>query len=92
MDGRHNLNSMTTEQVEEYLYDLLGDAEMCSMNVTAGLYLDNDTTIEVSYDSDYECFCWSNGTTGYESLNEVIDDIVRYLVDHRLEVKDVDEV
>lgn len=83
---------MTIEQVAAYLDDLLGDAKMCCMDTTAMLYLDDDTTIEVSYDSDDDSFCWSNGTSGYDSLADVIDDVVGYLIDHSLEVKDVDEV
>ena len=83
---------MTIEQVSAYLDDLLGDAKMCCMDTTAMLYLNNDTTIEVSYDSDYDCFCWSNGTSGCDSLADVIDDVVEYLIDHELNVKDVDEV
>lgn len=83
---------MTIEQVAEYLDDVLGEADMCCMDTTARLYLDNDTSIEALYDSNYECFCWSNGTTGYDSLNEMIDSIVGYIVDHGLEVKDVDEM
>lgn len=48
---------MTNEQLSEYLGDLLGDAKMCCMDTTAMLYLNNDTNIEVSYDSDDDCFC-----------------------------------
>lgn len=92
MDGRQNLNSMTIKQVSEYLDDLLGDAKMCCMDTTAMLYLDDDTSIEVSYDSDYDCFYWSNGVSGYDSLSDVIDSVVGYLIDHGLNVKDVDEV
>ena len=83
---------MTIEQVSAYLDDLLGDATMCCMDTTAMLYLNNDTNIEVSYDSDDDCFCWSNGTSGYDSPADVIDDVVGYLIDHSLEIKDVDEV
>lgn len=83
---------MTIEQVREYLDDVLGEAEMCELNVTVRLYLDNDTQIEAWYDNDYDCFLWSNGNVGYDSLSDVIDDIVTYLIDHRLEVEEVEEV
>lgn len=83
---------MTIEQVSAYLDEMLRDAKMYYTNTAVKLYLDDDTSIEVSYDSDYNCFCWSNGVSGYDSLSDVIDSVVRYLIDHGLNVKDVDEV
>ena len=83
---------MKVEEINKYIIEEMGLAEEQGDNVTIRLNLSDESSIEIWFDEENDCYTWSNASFGYEDTYAVVSDIMKWLNDNSLFVADMETI
>lgn len=83
---------MTVEEINNYIIEEMGLAEEQGDNVTIRLNLSDESSIDIWFDEENDCYTWSEATYGYEDTLAAVSDIMEWLDDKQLFVTDMETI
>lgn len=83
---------MTVEEINNYIIEEMGLAEEQGDNVAIRLNLSDESSIEIWFDEENDCYTWSEAMYGYEDTFAIVSDVMKWLEDKGLFVTDMETI
>lgn len=83
---------MIVEEIIEYIIEEMGLAEEQGDNVTIRLNLSDESSIDIWFDEENDCYTWSDAIYGYEDTLAIVSDVMEWLEDKGLFVTDMETI
>ena len=83
---------MSVQEINEYIIEEMGLAEEQGDNVAIRLNLSDESSIEIWFNEENDCYTWSEAMYGYEDTLAIVSDIMEWLEDKGLYVTDMETI